>query len=319
MSIPYDNPNHGTADTAGTWSAVVSFAGSPEVSVDTYGAAVNVSSVAESDLFTHVSSCIMFYGDGKTYTYEVDDNLGKPSSTLAVEPMTRNVNAVVSKVADRRPYRSPPVFHTEVTGLPSDADVFYMIGLRDKAQQRTVHVRNESFHFRTPPAPGANPTTGTMVFSVIGDIGQTVYSEHTRNSIVAQLEASRTGPDVASPSSSSSSVAPSFAMIVGDISYADGNASRWDRWGRLMEPLFSRLPLMVLPGNHEIEIDNRTKQAFVHYRHRFRMPEALSEVVEPARDYGKKNWDEYSVNLKYDGGSSFYSFNAGYCHVIGEW
>ena len=59
-------------------------------------------------------------------------------------------------------------------------------------------------------------------------------------------------------------ITPTIAVIVGDMSYADGGAERWDSWGRMMEPLASRLPIMVLPGNHEIELDNVTHQVFNH-------------------------------------------------------
>lgn len=207
-------------------------------------------------------------------------------------------------LADFSLYHSPALFHVEIVDLPSDANVYYMLGLRELQTKQMVVIRNESFHFRTPPAPGSKPGSGMMVFSVIGDMGQTKYSLNTRDSLMWELRVSQPKP--------------SFALIVGDVSYADGNASRWDTWGRLMEPLFSELPLMVLPGNHEIEIDNRTKDAFVHYRNRFRMPQALAESVGPATAFSKEDWERYSVNLKYDGGSSFYSFDAGFCHIIGK-
>jgi hypothetical protein len=40
-------------------------------------------------------------------------------------------------------------------------------------------------------------------------------------------------------------------IIPGDISYADGNEAHWDKYMLRMQSLYSRIPLMVCPGNHE--------------------------------------------------------------------
>jgi len=64
-------------------------------------------------------------------------------------------------------------------------------------------------------------------------------------------------------------------IIIGDMAYADGDGNRWDTWGRLMEQTFAQLPLMVVPGNHEIDYDAETSMAFAPYRARFRMPSKL--------------------------------------------
>jgi 3',5'-cyclic AMP phosphodiesterase CpdA len=47
-------------------------------------------------------------------------------------------------------------------------------------------------------------------------------------------------------------LAPDFLVIAGDYSYADGWAPRWDTFGQLMEPLMAKVPLLGVPGNHEI-------------------------------------------------------------------
>ena len=73
------------------------------------------------------------------------------------------------------------------------------------------------------------------------------------------------------------------------MSYADGGAERWDSWRRMMEPLASRLPIMVLPGNHEIEMDNVTHEVFNHYRHRFVMPGKMPEISAPIQ-YNRTNF-----------------------------
>jgi hypothetical protein len=59
-------------------------------------------------------------------------------------------------------------------------------------------------------------------------------------------------------------------LHVGDLSYADGDQVRWDKWGRMFEYMSATTPWMLLPGNHENEgVGN---SPFVAYQARFRMP-----------------------------------------------
>ena len=63
-----------------------------------------------------------------------------------------------------------------------------------------------------------------------------------------------------------------FILHVGDISYADGDQSRWDSWGNAFEFLSAKTPWMTLPGNHENEFRAHLPDPFIAYRTRFRMP-----------------------------------------------
>jgi hypothetical protein len=68
--------------------------------------------------------------------------------------------------------------------------------------------------------------------------------------------------------------APQLVTLLGDLSYADsysppgvwfdsfsndpgkyttGYQPAWDMWARTMQPLTSKVPMMVTPGNHELE------------------------------------------------------------------
>lgn len=107
-----------------------------------------------------------------------------------------------------------------------------------------------------------------------------------------------------------------LALLVGDVTYANlyltnGTGSdcyscsfpdspihetyqpRWDYWGRFMQPLVSKVPLMVVEGNHEIEkqVENQT---FVAYSSRF---------ASPAKENGSSS-------------TFYYSFNAGGIHFV---
>ena len=49
------------------------------------------------------------------------------------------------------------------------------------------------------------------------------------------------------------SIDPAFHVIVGDLAYANGDQSLWDRWFSMVEPMARTTPWMPLIGNHEIE------------------------------------------------------------------
>ncbi|CAH8276879.1 unnamed protein product [Arabidopsis lyrata] len=88
---------------------------------------------------------------------------------------------------------------------------------------------------------------------------------------------------------------PSLVIIVGDMTYANQYRTtggkgvscfscsfpdapiretyqpRWDAWGRFMEPLTSKVPTMVIEGNHEIE-PQASGITFKSYSERFAVP-----------------------------------------------
>ncbi|KAH0944085.1 hypothetical protein HID58_003722 [Brassica napus] len=109
---------------------------------------------------------------------------------------------------------------------------------------------------------------------------------------------------------------PDLVLLVGDVSYANlyltnGTSSdcyscnfsntpihetyqpRWDYWGRFTENLTSTVPLMVVEGNHELELQAGNK-TFEAYSSRFAFP-----YVESG-----STWKFY------------YSFNAGGIHFV---
>lgn len=61
---------------------------------------------------------------------------------------------------------------------------------------------------------------------------------------------------------------PAFHLIMGDLSYANGNQPIWDQWFELIEPIASQMPFMAIPGNHEDERGIR----FATYLARFTLP-----------------------------------------------
>eukprot|EP00043_Microstomoeca_roanoka_P030120 m.24780 g.24780 ORF g.24780 m.24780 type:complete len:455 (+) comp9741_c0_seq1:152-1516(+) len=175
-------------------------------------------------------------------------------------------------------YTSGLIHHAKIDNLKPSTKYYYRCGTDSNGYSNT-------YSFTTPPAVG----TPAYVFSVMGDLGQTVNSSATLDHIQADNNVNLT-------------------LLIGDLSYADSSyktspgrnctQKRWDSWGQLIEPIFANQPLMVLPGNHEVEQYGgppATQEQFLAFQKRFRMP---------SQESGATN------------GNLYYSFQAGPCHFI---
>ena len=301
------------------WNVVVSFAASreamrPHNNGTGYRPVVRVADCfgeSETEKMPSSSCCSMQYvGRTTSYEYNVDDHLKKVGYTIHDH------------------YNSPWLYHVPIkAAVSAEGKMFYGVGLvtvgptgEPTADSSHDLFRDSIFGFSAPPAPGMMNLKDVGVpgkeaehpvrLCVIGDIGQTQYSMKTRDVILAQLDGTGGG----SGGAGASIPPPSLAMIVGDMSYADGGAQRWDSWGRMMEPLASKISVMVLVGNHEIEMDNVTHESFEHYRHRFIMPDGgRPEYKSPMM---KRNRKHYGMSMRYQGGSSYYSVDVGPFHLI---
>ncbi|TKY66137.1 Purple acid phosphatase 15 [Spatholobus suberectus] len=185
-------------------------------------------------------------------------------------------------------YTSGIIHHVRLTGLEPSTLYYYQCG------DRSLQAMSDIYYFRTMPISGPQSYPGKV--AVVGDLGLT-YNTTTTISHLTSNE-------------------PDLLLLIGDITYANlyltnGTGSdcyscsfpqtpihetyqpRWDYWGRFMQNLVSKVPIMVVEGNHEIEkqAENRT---FMAYSSRFAFPSEES------------------------GSSStfYYSFNAGGIHFI---
>ncbi|KAK6944019.1 Iron/zinc purple acid phosphatase-like C-terminal domain [Dillenia turbinata] len=104
----------------------------------------------------------------------------------------------------------------------------------------------KEFSFKT------TPSQLPIKFAVIGDLGQTDWTVSTLNHVSASNY--------------------DMLLLPGDLSYADYVQSRWDNFGRLVEPLASSRPWMVTQGNHEIEKIPIVQKPFKAYNARWHMP-----------------------------------------------
>ncbi|KAG1369667.1 Purple acid phosphatase 18 [Cocos nucifera] len=105
------------------------------------------------------------------------------------------------------------------------------------------------FSLKTPPL------NLPLKFAVIGDLGQTGWTESTLQHLAAWSH--------------------DMLLLPGDLSYADYAQKSWDSFGRLVEPLASSRPWMVTQGNHEIE-KLPLMTSFKAYNARWRMPYDVS-------------------------------------------
>jgi hypothetical protein len=189
----------------------------------------------------------------------------------------------------------------EVDFLASDLLVrfFFLRGMQGRLGQ------TPDYSFRTAPQLGS-PTS----LALVGDIGQTDNSTKTMHHIMNAVQARVPHP-------------VSAVLIAGDLSYADGDPHRWERWLDLMEPLLRTTPLQAAPGNHEIECDNITHNIFGPYENYFRNPNRIApaDVWPVDDDYRKTLWKESCTTPSqfmghYNFGNAFYAFSHGMVQVI---
>ena len=113
---------------------------------------------------------------------------------------------------------------------------------------------SDIYTFSTMPVSG--PQNYPNRIAVVGDLGLTYNTTTTISHLISNK--------------------PDLVLLVGDVSYANlyltnGIGSncyacsfpqtpihetyqpRWDYWGRFMQNLVSKIPIMVVEGNHEIE------------------------------------------------------------------
>jgi hypothetical protein len=204
-------------------------------------------------------------------------------------------------------FESDWLYHVTLPSLRANTRYWYHIQVMEQSSaeigRRLMTADTPYLSLRTPPLPGS-PTT----IALVGDLGQTENSTRT----MAHILRATSPPNPVS-----------LVMIVGDMSYADSDPHRWTRWLDLMEPLFRSTPLHVAAGNHEIECDNVTHQAFIQYEHYFQNPNRIgAPEMEPiSDDYRNKLWNHSCSTPSeflghYNYGNSFYAFRHGLVHMI---
>jgi acid phosphatase type 7 len=182
---------------------------------------------------------------------------GTSPSTLSSKVIAQQVQYTWTHDTITPDYTSPFLQHALLTNLEASTRYYYTVGGGD-CESSAV------FSFQSHPGVGADIP---LTFCMLGDLGQTNNSQGTLDHIAQK--------------------AGGFASILhfGDLSYADGNETRWDTWGDLVQPVASGLPWLTTTGNHEYEYTSATKGSTtdsVAYATRFWAPETGSPA-DPKR------------------------------------
>ncbi|CAM8983600.1 unnamed protein product [Rhodiola kirilowii] len=185
-------------------------------------------------------------------------------------------------------YTSGIIHHVRLTGLKPKTKYYYKCG------DPSIPALSKIHYFKTMPKSGKRSYPARI--AIAGDLGLTYNMTSTIDHMA------KNDPDL--------------VLIIGDMCYANmyltnGTGSdcyscnfsrtpihetyqpRWDFWGRFMEPLLSKVPIMVVAGNHELE-SQAENQTFVSYKSRFAFPTKESKSNSPM----------------------YYSFNAGGVHFL---
>jgi predicted phosphodiesterase len=219
--------------------------------------------------------------------------------------VVENSNSVVAEqytfvVADnaRSPravdYTSPFIHHVTLSDLKASTKYYYQAGDFSGAAIEGEDVSGmNSFTTLATAGDFSEPVR----FGVLGDLGTTRDSVKTVGHIMQNKDLQ-------------------MILHVGDLSYANCDQSKWDLYGRMIEPLAATRPWMVGSGNHEIELA-LPNELYVAFESRYKMPSG-----KPAYRGAITHKSEYvsctpSVfQSEYDYGNSFWSFDASGVHTI---
>ena len=119
-------------------------------------------------------------------------------------------------------YHSPIVHTAKMTGLMAGERYSYALPGSETTRS-----------FRAPKTPKKHGKETTKI-AVVGDTGQTDVTREVLTHVRDALGDSE------------------LLIHTGDVSYADGFAPRWDSFGTLSEFLLDGMPMLTVPGNHDV-------------------------------------------------------------------
>ncbi|CAA0290577.1 unnamed protein product [Arabidopsis thaliana] len=151
-------------------------------------------------------------------------------------------------------YTSGYLHHAIIKEIEYKTKYFYELGTGRSTRQ---------FNFMTPPKVGPDvPYT----FGVIGDFGQTYASNQTLYNYMSNPKGQA-------------------VLFAGDLSYADDHPnhdqSKWDSYGRFVEPSAAYQPWIWAAGNHKIDYAQSIgeTQPFKPYKNRYHVPYRATEYI----------------------------------------
>ena len=125
----------------------------------------------------------------------------------------------------------------EVTDLLPGMEYSYQVGLQDTKNDRGVLLWSKEYRFRSAPNVGDEKPFSYVVY---GDQGCPYHGWQGGKQWMEAMM-TREGDHL------------SAVHHVGDLSYARGAAHVWEGWFDMIQPLSTRVPLMIAVGNHEYD------------------------------------------------------------------
>ena len=203
-------------------------------------------------------------------------------------------------------FRHPGYLHNVLlTGLKPNVVYCYRFGSEGNLYSLVKH-------FKTSLPPGEQQP---FYFIVYGDMDISLAPGADTTSVLVQNEVEN---------------GAAFVLHIGDLSYAEGFAYRWDEFMTLIEPISSRVPYMVSVGNHEQDTmvggrkdpsgvkDNGFHPVWGNYGHdsggecgvplhyRFHMPDNGNHVWWYSFEYGLVHLTQLSSEHNFTRGSPQY-------------
>ena len=159
-------------------------------------------------------------------------------------------------------YHSPIIHMAKMKGLAPGKEYAYVL-------PGTTDART----FKAPMVPTKHSKVPTKI-AVVGDTGQTEVTQEVLTHVHDALGDSE------------------VLLHTGDLSYADGFAPRWDSFGVLGEFLLKSMPMLVVPGNHDVAQNGMDLVSYM-----MRYPSPYEAAKSPSQ--------------------LFWSYEVGQAHIIG--
>ena len=304
-----------------------------------------------SDYIYHIQLSDLEIDSTYTYSIKVEPNHFHPTKQPKTKKnqhrtsssTTTHLRGWTKTLASKLFYNTNSLTNTERTlyhGLRIKQKIVQKMNQSSSSDKRHIHEKKDllgntpKFTFRTPPSTNASTSSSSTAspivkptkFAIVGDLGQTYNSSITMSNILTETKLKQPYSSSSKITSSSTTTTPtptpaSLLIIAGDMSYANTIDSQWDSWFTLIEPITSSIPLVVAPGNHEVECDVLSKKPFLPYENRFYMPNRLgdAEVGLVDESWYHRKWGcaaPSQFQIKYDYGNAYYSFVYGQIKTI---
>jgi len=153
--------------------------------------------------------------------------------------------------------------------------------------------------FRTAPT-GNKPTT----LALVGDMGQFPHS----GEVLERMQRERDRVHA--------------LVLAGDVAYTSGDHNRWDMFLDFLDDysLTDHVPLLLCPGNHDIDKTKKGKEIFLAYQKRFRMaqvkPAELGFFDGQTMNDGSINMDNPPYPLPFEWGNAYYAVTVGMARIV---